>query len=306
MAEPNILITEDDPHIAELLKIILESKGYETRWAKDGELAVSLAQTLKPDLILLDVNLPRLNGYEVLKILKKTPELESIPVVFVTVNAETDNKVVGLRMGGYDYITKPFDIEELLARVEAILRIKNEHEELRQQNQRLAELSVTDPLTGLYNRRFLMERLKEELDRAKRYQYPISCLMIDVDNFKQINDSLGHLQGDHVLQQIAELLKNSSRVVDIVVRYGGEEFLLVLPQTDLDGAQVVGERFRKMVEEHRFFPADVARTLTVSIGAAAFAGDQLRTYEEMLKWADEALYEAKRAGKNRIVLAPKN
>jgi two-component system, cell cycle response regulator len=299
-----ILITEDDPRMAELLKAILESKGYATQWVENGEAALQAVRTGKPDLILLDVMLPKLNGYQVLELLKADPALKDIPVIFVTVSAETDHKVVGLRLGGYDYITKPFDIEELLARVESVMRIKNEHDNLRKQNQRLAELSMTDPLTGLYNRRFLNERLKEELDRARRYQYPISCLMVDLDNFKDVNDHYGHLEGDRVLQHIALFLKNDSRVVDIVVRYGGEEFLLVLPQTDLGGAQVVGERFRMLVENTQFVEADPACRLTVSLGASAFATNALRSTEELLKLADEALYEAKRSGKNRLVLAP--
>ena len=302
MAE-TILITEDEKHIAELLKIILESKGYTTVQAGDGVTALKLADELKPDLILLDVLLPGKNGYEVLNLLKENPALADIPVIFVTVNAETTSKVVGLRLGGYDYITKPFDIEELLARVESVLRIKNLQDNLRAQNLRLSELLVTDPLTGLYNRRFLMERLTEELERAKRYRYPIACLMINIDNFKEINDQYGHLQGDQALQQIALLLKNSSRVVDIIVRYGGEEFLQVLPQTDLGGAKVVGERFRTLVLEKRFIADQPEKIITVSLGASAFATNNIRSREELLKLADGALYEAKRNGKNQLKVA---
>jgi two-component system, cell cycle response regulator len=298
-----ILITEDDPHIAELLQTILTSKGYKTHWVNSGEKALEKVREVHPDLILLDVILPHLNGYEVCARLKKDPDFSNIPVIFVTVSAETDNKVVGLRMGGHDYITKPFDLEELLARIETVLRVKNEQETLRTQNRRLAEMSVTDPLTGLYNRRFLNERMLEELDRAQRYQYPISCLMLDIDNFKEVNDSKGHIQGDRILQEISVLLKNCSRVVDIPVRYGGEEFLLVLPQTDLGGANVVGERIRKTIETTQFFKEDPKMQVTVSLGAAAFSHDQIHSAEKLLKLADEALYEAKRAGKNRLVQA---
>jgi two-component system, cell cycle response regulator len=299
-----ILIAEDDANIAELVKIILEAKGYTTVWSKDGREALKMAEENLPDLILLDVMMPKLNGYEVLKLLKENEALQHIPVIFLTVKGETDSKVVGLRMGGHDYITKPFDLDELIARVEAALRIKGEHDHLREANQRLSELSMTDPLTSLYNRRYLMERFHEEVERARRYKYPLACLMLDIDNFKTINDTYGHLQGDQILQQIAVIMKNSNRVVDIIARYGGEEFLLILPQTDLGGAKVVGERLGKLISETRFVRNDPDQLVTISLGASAFASENVGTKEELLKSADDALLEAKRQGKNRLVTAP--
>ncbi len=298
-----ILIAEDDAHIAELIKIILETKGYETHWAKDGQEAIQEAQRLKPDLMLLDVMMPKLNGYEVLRLLKENNDLKDMPVIFVTVRGETDSKVVGLRLGGHDYITKPFDLDELIARVEAALRIKGEHDDLRAANRRLAELSMTDPLTSLYNRRYLVERFEEEIERAKRYVFPIACVIVDIDDFKYINDTYGHLAGDQVLQQLALIMKNSNRVVDILARYGGEEFIMVLPQTNLGGAETVAERYRQMVESSRMVPGDPGRRITISIGASAFAADRIGSREELLQQADAALYEAKRQGKNRLVLA---
>jgi diguanylate cyclase (GGDEF)-like protein len=210
---------------------------------------------------------------------------------------------VGLRLGGNDYITKPFDLDELIARVETALRIKGEHDHLRAQNRRLAELSMTDPLTGLYNRRYLMERFHEEIERAKRYRYPISCLMVDVDEFKLLNDSQGHMKGDQVLQQLAIILKNTNRVVDILARYGGEEFLLILPQTNLGGAEAVGERYRQAVQNAQIFQNEPALRITVSLGGAAYSTDNIGTEEDLLRQAGEALLEAKRLGKNRIALA---
>jgi diguanylate cyclase (GGDEF)-like protein len=298
-----ILIAEDDAHIAELIKIILEAKGYITHWARDGQEALQEVGRIKPDLMLLDVMMPKLNGYEVLRQMKDSEDLRHIPVIFVTVRGETDSKVVGLRLGGHDYITKPFDLDELIARVEAALRIKGEHDNLRAANRRLAELSMTDPLTSLYNRRYLMERFDEEIERARRYAYPIACIMVDIDDFKNINDSYGHLQGDQVLQQLALIMKNSNRVVDILARYGGEEFLMILPQTNLGGAETVGERFRQLIEAAHFVASEPQYKLTVSLGASAYATNRIGTKEELLKHADEAMYEAKRLGKNRVVLA---
>ena len=301
MAE-TILIAEDDIHIAELIKIILEAKKYETYWARDGQEALQEAIRLKPDLILLDVMMPKLNGYEVLRSIKERDDLKHIPVIFVTVRGETDSKVVGLRLGGNDYITKPFDLDELIARVETALRIKGEHDTLRAQNRRLSELSMTDPLTGLYNRRYLMERFHEEIERAKRYQYPISCVIVDIDDFKLINDSFGHLKGDQMLQQLAILMKNTNRVVDILARYGGEEFLMILPQTNLGGAEAVGERYRQLVQDLQILQNEPDLRVTVSLGASAYSTHKIGTKETLLRQAEEALTEAKRLGKNRIAL----
>jgi two-component system, cell cycle response regulator len=300
-----ILYAEDDAAIAELIKTLLENKGYLTQWARDGEEVMHLIPAFKPSLILLDVMMPKMNGYAVLEQLQQHSEYKAIPVIFLTVKAETDSKVVGLRMGSYDYITKPFDIEELLARVETVLRIKSEHDRLLQVNRRLADLSMTDPLTGLYNRRFLTERLREEIDRAKRYQYPIACIIIDIDDFKKVNDSYGHVQGDQVLQQVALLLKNSTRVVDIVVRYGGEEFLVILPQTDIGGAEIVGERFRNMILEKGALVNNTFYPITISLGASAFASANISSEVELVKQADTALYLAKRQGKNRLAISPR-
>jgi len=301
MAE-TILVAEDDEGTAELIKTVLENKDFTLLWARDGEQALQMVRNVKPDLVLLDVIMPKLNGYEVLKGFKENPALRNLPVIFVTVRGETTSKVVGLRMGGYDYITKPFDLEELLARVETVLRIKTEQERLRRSNRRLSELSMTDPLTGLYNRRFLQERLQEEVVRARRYQYPLACILLDIDDFKDVNDAYGHIQGDACLQEIALLLKNANRVVDLVVRYGGEEFLIILPQTDLGGAEVVGERLRQRVEQARLLVKDRNRKITVSLGAAAFGNKNTEEPEELVRRADQALLRAKQLGKNKLVL----
>ncbi len=305
MAE-NILIAEDDANIAELVKIILEAKGYITDWAKDGEEALNKAQEIIPDLILLDVMMPRLNGYEVLKALKENAAVQHIPVIFLTVKGETDSKVVGLRMGGHDYITKPFDLDELIARVEAALRIKGEHDHLRDVNNRLAELSMTDPLTSLYNKRYLMERFREEIERAKRYHYPIACLKVAINKFKPVNDQLGELQTNQILQQIALIMKNSNRVVDIIARLDGPEFLLILPQTDLGGAETVAGRLKKIVEETRFIRNMPDFTVTISLGASAYATDEVNSTEELLATTEFALAETQKLGDNQMMaVSPK-
>ena len=295
-----VLIVEDDAGIADLIKITLGQGDVETTWAMDGEQALRLAKDHAPDLILMDVLIPKMNGYEVVKQLKETEELKHIPVIFVTVKDETLSKVTGLQIGAHDYITKPFDLDELYARVYAALRIKGENDNLRAVNHRLAEMSITDPLTGLHNRRYLMERFDEEVERARRYQLPIACLMIDVDNFKAINDLHGHNTGDYILEQIALAMKNSNRVVDILVRYGGDEFFIILPQTDQGGAFTVAERVRANVQDSRLIRAKPDQNVTLSIGVAAFPAGQIGNAADMLKSADEALYRAKQKGKNQV------
>jgi len=299
-----VLIVDDEAGIAELVKIILENKGYQTHWARDGQQALDLAQAAAPDLILMDVMMPKLNGYEVVRRLKEIESLRHIPVIFVTVKGETDSKIAGLDIGGHDYITKPFEQEELLARVNAALRVKGENDQLREVNQRLAEMSITDPLTGLHNRRYLMERFHEEVERARRYQFPIACLMIDVDGFKTLNDQHGHAAGDYVLQQIAAMMKNTNRVVDILVRYGGDEFFIILPQTDQGGAFTVAERLRALVLESRLFHEHPDLRVTLSIGLAAFSAGRIGKAEDLLKGSDAALYRAKQNGKNQTQIFP--
>ena len=295
-----ILIVEDDADIIELVKIILADRDFILSWAMDGEQALALVKAEIPDLILMDVMIPRLNGYAVVKQLKESEELKHIPVIFVTVRDEMDSKIAGLEIGGHDYITKPFDREELIARVNAALRIKGEQDNLREANQRLTEMSITDPLTGLHNRRYLMERLYEEVERARRYKFPIACLMIDVDDFKSLNDQFGHSAGDYVLQQIAVNMKNANRVVDILVRYGGDEFFIILPQTDQRGAFTVAERLRTAVQENPLFRSNPGHPVTLSIGAAAFTAGQIGKATDLLQQADAALLRAKQVGKNQV------
>jgi two-component system, cell cycle response regulator len=299
-AVPKILLVEDDAELAGAMKILLETNGFDTALAADGEQALALAKDHVPDLILMDVMIPKINGYDVVKHLKQNSALKHIPVIFVTAKDETQSKVEGLQVGGHDYITKPFDREELFARIYAALRAKGENDDLRAVNQQLAEMSITDPLTGLYNRRYLMERFHEEMERARRYQFPIACLMVDVDNFKTINDRFGHAVGDYVLEQVAVAMKNSNRVVDILTRYGGDEFFIILPQTEQGGAYTVAERLRAAVEESRLIRSQPQERVTLSIGVAAFPGGQTGKAADLLKSADEALYRAKQNGKNQV------
>jgi diguanylate cyclase (GGDEF)-like protein len=252
----------------------------------------------------MDVMMPRLNGYEVAHLLKENLELKEISIIFLTAKDETDKKVAGLRMGGHDYITKPFDIYELMARIEAALRIRSIPGPLHRDDRRLAELSLADPLTGVYSQNYLLERLAEEIERARKYCYPIACVVIDIDHFKTINEKYGRVQGDQALQRLAILLKKANRVVDLVGRLGADQFLVLLTQTDLGGAKVVAERLHTQIGRARLVAINPNQPLSVSVGISAFPGSRVGTKDEMLKQAREALQEAKSRGGDLLEYTP--
>jgi len=299
-----ILIAEDDPSILELVRVILETKGYEISWAKDGEETLRMAKEMKPDLILLDVLMPKLNGYEVAHLLKENLDLKDISIIFLTARNEVDDKVAGLRMGGHDYITKPFDIYELMARIEAALRIKNIPGPLHRNDRRIAELSLADPLTGVYNQTYLRERFVEEIERARLHCYPIACILLEIDHFKVINEKYGRIQGEQVLQRLAILLKKSNRMVDMIGRFSTDQFIIQLPQTDLGGAKIVAERFGTHVSRVRLVSTDPKYQVTLSMGVSAFSGARIGSAEELIKQVKDALMEAKGQGGNRLVFMP--
>lgn len=301
-----ILVAEDDPQIVELIKIILETKQYEIVWAKDGEEAVKQARKIKPDLILLDIMMPKLNGYEVMHLLKEDIELEAIPTIFLTAKDQTDDKVVGLKMGSHDYITKPFDIYELIARVEAALRIKNIIGPFRKNDRRAQDLLLADPLTGLFKKPYLIERIEEELIRAKRHRYPVACLLMKIDEFNRIRKKFGQLQSDQALQQLAALFKISNRVVDVIGRYAEDQFLAFLTQTDFGGLEIFGQRLKEKVSRTRLLTADPKFQITVSIGGLALYLDYADPIPALLDQLEQLLAEAIRNGTDSLVVRDVN
>ena len=289
-----VLIIDDIEDDVRIMEKCMRSQGYDVITARTGEEGLRLAKEKLPDVILLDIMMPDIDGYKICEELRGTYETRDIPIIFVSAKVEMANIIEGFRRGGDDYITKPFSLQELAARVSAAMRVKERQD-------RLKMMSITDELTGLYNRRYLNERLREEVERARRYRYPISCLMIDIDRFKEINDTYGHQVGDKVLAELGKLLRNTTRVVDIVARYGGEEFLIILPMTNLKGARTVAERIRRNVQQARF-GGDLELPLTVSIGCAELnplEGDEMDP-DLLVKQADQALYEAKKT-RNAVV-----
>ena len=303
-----ILIVDDHEDNVELLRARLESWGYTVDAAMDGSEALRQVEGNPPDLILLDVMMPTIDGMEVARRVKANTELPFIPIIMQTALDTTEDKVEGLEAGADDYITKPIEFAELKARVRSMLRIKRLQEELEERerqlleaNERLRYMSQTDGLTGLDNRRHLEERLDEMFSHAKRLNEPFSCVMCDLDRFKSVNDTYGHQAGDAVLRQLAGILTGAVREVDRVGRYGGEEFMLLLPGTVLDAAVTFAERVRKHVEAHTFTFDGGTLQRTVSFGVAAWPHPRIANCDSLVKAADDALYVAKETGRNKVV-----
>lgn len=293
-----ILIADDNPIQIEHLRKSLNENGFDVYFTADANEVVDIAEGIIPDLILLDVVMPEIDGYTVCEALKSKDITKDIPIIFITSKGDKWDRVKGFSIGAFDYIIKPFFIEEVVARIRNAVNLKQFQDELKKKNSILEILSIRDELTLLYNRRYVLKRLDEEIERAKRYNHGFSCIMADIDFFKKINDNFGHPVGDIALRNMGELLRKNLRAVDIAARYGGEEFLLILPETDLSGAKIAAEKLRRLVESGRYsegLPEGVK--LTVSLGIAVYP-DHGGNRDRLVKSADEALYLAKEAGRN--------
>jgi len=308
-ANRRILVVDDVATNLRLVQGHLRSEGYQVLLASSGEEALRMIEAEQPDLILLDVVMPRIDGFETCRRIREDPATRHIPVILVTALTDLDHKAQGQQAGADDFVTKPFDRNELLIRVRSMLRIKALHDRLAQKiaelesaKIRLRALADTDPLTSLYNKRYLTEGLRLEVARADRYKNPLSLVMIDVDHFKAINDEFGHVTGDVVLQQLATLFVNGVRAIDIATRYGGEEFAIVLPETPAAGAELVARRLLGQVKRHRFLDAEgePLGSITISLGVASHGSDSTDA-ETLIKLADARLYEAKQRGRDCVV-----
>jgi two-component system cell cycle response regulator len=291
---PLVLIVDDHPDNVEVLQARLNALGYRTTCAPDGETALEMVAQSPPDLILLDVMMPHMDGNEVARRIKADKSLPFIPIIMQTALDSTQSKVVGLDSGADDYVTKPINYAELQARMGAALRVKALQD-------RISEMAITDGLTGLYNRRHLDERLDEMFEHSVRLHEPLSVVMFDIDHFKKVNDTYGHQVGDVVLTQFAQLLKHVARDIDRIGRYGGEEFMVLLPGTVLDAGVTFAKRVRQEVEAHQFEYDGGLLNCTISAGVAAYPQPRIHTRQHLVKAADDALYVAKTTGRNRVV-----
>ena len=300
-----VLIADDVATNRTLIERRLSREGYVVAVAQNGHEAIEKTKELRPDLVILDVMMPVIDGLEACRQIKENPQTRDTPVIFLSARDETDIKVNGLALGANDYISKPFKAEELLARVKVAIRLKRERDELRARAEAAQaraeaahEKSMCDTLTGLFNRYGLQRALISAHGAARRYKRPLSCLMIDIDRFKSINDTYGHPAGDTAITQVGRILSETIRRTDVACRYGGEEFLLLLPDTNLRGARVLAEKIRAAAAERVFGDGERVFPLTLSIGVASL--NDTESGNDMIARADAALYRAKQGGRNRV------
>jgi diguanylate cyclase (GGDEF)-like protein len=290
-----IAIIEDDPYSAKLIETCLGIGGYRSDWYQDPEKALASIEAATPDLVLLDVQMPKVSGFEICQRIRAHPELQLLPVIFVTVWQDVDQRIRGLEVGANDYIVKPFDPRELVARVASHL----------QRLSALRDMATRDGLTRCYNHKYFKSRLEQEIARKRRHGVQLSVAILDVDHFKNVNDSHGHLAGDVVLATLGGLVSASVRSIDLVARYGGEEFGLLFVESGANEAAIITNRIRDHVAKHAFALPDAVNPghvepvrLTVSLGMTEC--QKADTVESILSRADEALYAAKSSGRNCV------
>ncbi len=323
LSKGDILVVDDRRENADLILDMLTENGYTVRQVLDGIQALRTINCDPPELILLDIMMPEMDGYEVCRQIKSNPETTNIPVLFISAKGELLDKVRAFQVGGVDYITKPFFLEEVLCRIEThlsnyryqrylaeeIAAREKVQEELELANQELERLVNLDGLTEISNRRYFDEFLDKEWYRLRREKQPLCLMMIDIDYFKPYNDTYGHLLGDEALKAVAQTLaKIIKRPADLVARYGGEEFAVILPNTDAEGARQVANNIitdiRQLAIPHQ--SSEVSEYLTLSIGISSIIPAQEQFPEFLINKADEALYLAKNQGRNRIIIDSEN
>jgi len=298
--ERRLLVVDDDADSLAIIAEALRWEGYQVQTEISGQGALSAIRSWDPDLILLDVNMPGMNGLEALKDLRHKEE-KYVSVMFISGNTSTEAVIAGLDAGADDYIPKPFDPLELLARVRTQLRIKDLNDQLLKANEKLKELVDTDDLTGLFNMRSVYQRVESELERGRRFGRQVCVVMMDMDYFKSVNDGHDHLFGSFVLTEVGGIVRQNIRTIDLGARYGGDEFLMILTETNADGAMKFCERLRRAIGTKLFKNGKDEIRLTCSIGFAITPpGDRQTDARGLVRTADHALYEAKRAGRNCV------
>ncbi|MBU0665624.1 MAG: diguanylate cyclase [Proteobacteria bacterium] len=316
MKKPEILVVDDRAENLLAMQRVLNDLDAEIHTASSGNEALAMVLDHDFALILLDVQMPDMDGFETAEMVRLYDKTAHIPIIFVTaISKERKHIFKGYASGAVDYIFKPVDREILLSKVKVFLTLYRQRQELQQlvqnlqhsqeliakQNATLTLLALHDELTGLYNRRHLNTILAQEFYRSKRYGTDLAILMLDLDHFKNVNDTYGHAFGDFVLKEFAHRMKKISRPTDLIFRFGGEEFLILLPQTDIEGGVKAGEQIRKICATEMYEEGPVSISVTTSIGAAAFHNDKPEEPDQLIEMADKALYQAKDAGRNRVL-----
>lgn len=306
MAEKTLLIVDDSPTIRQLVKSTVAADNLFTKVfeAEDGMEALKIFFRNKVDFVVTDVMMPKVDGYKFISAIKESEGGKDCPVIMLSASRkEIVDKIKGMDIGASDYLLKPFDQSELLARIKVFLKMQELQSALKEKNVLLEKLSVTDELTGLHNRRYFYDHINMHVALAKRHDYHVGCLMIDIDHFKNINDTYGHDVGDEALKGLTQTLKVGIREGEVLARFGGEEFIVCLCRADKTGAIAAAERMRKAVEGANL-SNDVNNPLkvTISVGVANYPEEGLKTSDDIIKAADKALYYAKNAGRNRVAV----
>ncbi len=296
LAAQRILIVDDTPDNIRVLGTVLRQQDYQINIAQNGVQALTLTSKIMPDLILLDIMMPEMDGFETCRQLKKDPITRDIPIIFLSAKAEDEDVLQGFELGAADYVTKPFNPKILLARVKT-------HLALRQKTKQLQAFADRDGLTLLANRRRFDECLKNEWRRCQRAKTPLSLIMIDIDYFKPYNDTYGHLQGDDTLKQVAQTIAAvGTRPTDLAARFGGEEFAVLYGNTDHDTAIHFAQEIRQQIEQLHIphSDSDISQVVTASLGVATCIPDEARSSLDLIKAADAKLYAAKENGRNQV------
>ena len=300
-----VLIVDDELSAAEMIEDLLAEIGYTVVGkAMSGREAVEMTQSLRPDVVVMDIKMPDIDGIEATR---RIYESCATPVVVLTANEDTELLERASAAGVGAYMLKPPNACEMeraitiaMARFDDMIKLRSMAAELLKMNEQLERLSITDGLTGLYNHRYLMQKLESEFARSVRYNRNLALLMIDVDHFKHVNDNYGHPCGDIVLKELANLLNSHVRSTDLVARYGGEEITILLPELNIFQGLDVAKKLRREVEAHFFMCEDKSVKITVSIGTAARRENNIQSWKQLLNAADQALYLAKKNGRNTV------
>ena len=295
-----IAIVDDDAAIRRLVRLFLNRSGYTTLEFTTGEEAKRELVAQRWDLAILDRRLPDMDGVVLCQQIKANADFRNRYVIMLTGEADQEDKVLGLDLGADDYITKPFQYPELLARIRAGKRIVDLQKELVDTNKRLELLSITDGLTKLYNHRYFQDEMARAFEESQRYQRPLSLAILDIDFFKKVNDTYGHAIGDEVLKAVSSLFRDSIRSTDLAARYGGEEFAVMMPETELGDAISFAEKIRAMIESTEVPTQAGPLKVTISVGVSSVPHTKIHAAKEMVVAADKALYRAKKNGRNQV------
>jgi diguanylate cyclase (GGDEF)-like protein len=296
-----ILAVDDNSINRVLLEKVLVKAGYQVKILADSEDFLEVTETIIPDLMLLDLMMPKIDGLELCRLIKLNPDYDEIPIIFLTANDDKQNVIKAFKLGAVDYVTKPFHSEELLARIKTHIELKFTRDELRKALVELETLATTDELTKIANRRHFLNLAHRQFSFAQRKKRSFSILIFDIDYFKNINDSYGHPIGDIAIELVAQKCQQSLRNEDLCARWGGEEFIVFLSETSITKARAVGIRIQNNIKDISLPVDNPDLTITVSVGIAQYKEND-QNMDQIISRADKALYRAKNNGRNQIVL----